>query len=101
MTMRLFHATILTIGIACAAAAEEAAQGPDAEMDFGADSGAGPAPPDRRASAGPTMTGKATTGKERLGEKWTDEQRVNNCGVPPEKRGGMPRPEDCASGGRD
>lgn len=26
------------------------------------------------------------TGKERLGVKWADPQRVNDCGVPPEKR---------------
>jgi hypothetical protein len=33
--------------------------------------------------------------KERLGDKASDEQRVDNCGVPPEKRGTKPRP-DCA-----
>jgi hypothetical protein len=32
------------------------------------------------------------TGKERLGEKWTDEQRVDNCNVPLDKRGPKPRP---------
>lgn len=36
------------------------------------------------------------TGKERLGEKWQDEQRVDNCNVPPDKRGTTPRPDDCA-----
>ena len=35
------------------------------------------------------------TGKERLGEKWSDEQRVDNCKVPPDKRGPKPRPENC------
>jgi hypothetical protein len=35
------------------------------------------------------------TAKERLGRKWTDEQRVDNCNVPPDKRGSKPRP-DCA-----
>lgn len=84
MTVRLFHATILTIGVACAASAQEAAQSPDLEAT------------DRRAQAIPT-----TTGKERLGEKWTDEQRVNNCDVPPERRGDTPRPDRCASGARD
>jgi hypothetical protein len=36
------------------------------------------------------------TGKERLGNKWSDEQRVDNCKVPPEKRGTKPRPDACA-----
>jgi len=36
------------------------------------------------------------TGKERLGTKATDEQRVDNCKVPPELRGPTPRPENCA-----
>lgn len=33
--------------------------------------------------------------KERLGAKWKDEQRVDNCDVPPEKRGSKPRPDAC------
>lgn len=37
----------------------------------------------------------AATGKERLGEKWTDEQRVDNCKVPFDKRGSKPRPDTC------
>jgi hypothetical protein len=37
------------------------------------------------------------TGKERLGEKWTDEQRIDNCRVPIDKRGTKPRPSACAS----
>ena len=36
------------------------------------------------------------TGKERLGPKWTDEQRIDNCNVPIDKRGTKPRPADCA-----
>ena len=32
--------------------------------------------------------------KERLGAKWTDEQRIDNCKVPLDKRGPVPRP-DC------
>jgi hypothetical protein len=36
----------------------------------------------------------ARTGKERLGGKASDEQRVDNCKVPPEQRGPKPRP-DC------
>lgn len=35
------------------------------------------------------------TGKERLGNKWSDEQRVDNCKVPPEKRGTKSRPDAC------
>jgi hypothetical protein len=36
------------------------------------------------------------TGKERLGEKWRDEQRIDDCKVPPDKRGSRPRPDSCA-----
>ena len=32
--------------------------------------------------------------KERLSDKASDAQRVDNCHVPPERRGGLPRP-DC------
>lgn len=35
------------------------------------------------------------TGKERLGPKWTDEQRIDNCHVPIEKRGTRRRPSAC------
>ena len=35
------------------------------------------------------------TGKERLGPKWSDEQRIDNCRVPFEKRGIKPRPDNC------
>ena len=37
------------------------------------------------------------TGKERLGPKWTDEQRIDNCKVPPDKRGYKPRPDICTN----
>lgn len=37
------------------------------------------------------------TGKERLGPKWTDEQRIDNCHVPLDKRGSKPRPDNCLS----
>jgi hypothetical protein len=42
------------------------------------------------------------TGKERLGDKASDEQRVDNCKVPLDLRGPKPRPDDCsdAAGGR-
>jgi hypothetical protein len=35
------------------------------------------------------------TGKERLGRKWMDEQRIDNCNVPIDKRGSRPRPSAC------
>jgi hypothetical protein len=38
------------------------------------------------------------TGKERLGPKWTDEQRIDNCNVPIDRRGNKPRPSACANG---
>jgi hypothetical protein len=39
---------------------------------------------------------KVRTGKERLGNKWMDEQRVDNCKVPVDKRGTKPRPDTCS-----
>jgi hypothetical protein len=54
-----------------------------------------PAPP----NAAPSAEVPATrTGKERLGRKWTDEQRIDNCNVPVDKRGTKPRPDGCAPG---
>jgi hypothetical protein len=38
---------------------------------------------------------EALTLKERLSDKASDAQRVDNCRVPPERRGTVPRP-DCA-----
>ncbi len=35
------------------------------------------------------------TGKERLGGKASDEQRIDNCKVPPALRGSKPRPDTC------
>jgi hypothetical protein len=43
----------------------------------------------------PTAAPQNLTGKERLGEKWKDEQRLDNCKVPPDKRGARPRPDSC------
>jgi hypothetical protein len=43
-----------------------------------------------RMEAAPTRTGK-----ERLGGKASDEQRVDNCKVPPDRRGATPRPHAC------
>lgn len=36
------------------------------------------------------------TGKERLSDKASDEQRVDNCNVPPDRRGTKVRPDHCA-----
>ena len=38
------------------------------------------------------------TGKERLGGKASDEQRVDNCKVPLDLRGAKPRPDQCGDG---
>ena len=38
---------------------------------------------------------RVLTGKERLGPKWTDEQRIDNCHVPVDKRGSRHRPSAC------
>jgi hypothetical protein len=35
------------------------------------------------------------TAKERLGVKASDEQRVDNCKVPRDRRGPNPRPDEC------
>jgi hypothetical protein len=51
-----------------------------------------------RGGTNPTASHVATaplTGKERLGPKWTDEQRIDNCNVPVDKRGTRPRPVLC------
>ena len=45
---------------------------------------------DGTASEKPPAT-RTLTGKERLGPKWTDEQRIDNCNVPVDKRGTKPR----------
>jgi hypothetical protein len=58
-------------------------------------------PADQPASSAATLPWNAPgvlTGKERLGRKWMDEQRIDNCKVPIDKRGEMPRPNACAHG---
>jgi hypothetical protein len=44
----------------------------------------------------PVNASPSLTGKERLGRKWMDEQRIDNCNVPVDKRGTRPRPSSCA-----
>jgi hypothetical protein len=46
-------------------------------------------------SAVPVLAQEAQTLKERLSDKASDAQRVDNCHVPPERRGPVPR-SDCA-----
>jgi hypothetical protein len=48
------------------------------------------------AGGSPEIVRPGLTGKERLGPKWTDEQRIDNCKVPVDKRGPRPRPSACA-----
>ncbi|HMF68424.1 MAG TPA: hypothetical protein VK602_12540 [Phyllobacterium sp.] len=51
--------------------------------------------PTPNAATLPLNTPAALTGKERLGKKWMDEQRIDNCNVPIDKRGTKPRPSTC------
>lgn len=50
--------------------------------------------PDQPSPNSTTLPG-TLTGKERLGRKWMDEQRIDNCNVPVDKRGSTPRPSGC------
>ena len=47
------------------------------------------------AEAAVPANGPSRTGKERMGRKWMDEQRIDNCNVPIDKRGSKPRRADC------
>jgi hypothetical protein len=69
---------LATPGLA-AGAAGQAAQAQDAPQD--------------------ARTAPVRTAKERLSGKAADEQRVDNCKVPPELRGPKPRPDDCGAPG--
>ena len=51
--------------------------------------------PTPHAAIQPSNRPAALTGKERLGGKWTDEQRIDNCKVPIDKRGSRQRPDTC------
>jgi len=53
------------------------------------------APVSGTAAPSPAGSTELLTAKERLSEKWTDEQRVDNCKVPIDKRGPKPRPDTC------
>ena len=53
------------------------------------------------AQGAPAPAGTAVkTGKERLSDKASDEQRVDNCKVPPDRRGPKPRPDSCGHDAR-
>jgi hypothetical protein len=52
--------------------------------------------PDRATPNAATSMPRSLTGKERLGRKWMDEQRIDNCNVPINKRGAKQRPSTCA-----
>jgi hypothetical protein len=49
-------------------------------------------------SSGSAVAAEVKTLKEQLSDKASDEQRVDNCGVPPERRGPVPRPGCPAEG---
>jgi hypothetical protein len=54
-----------------------------------------PDPSAPSAAAAVPANGPTRTGKERMGRKWMDEQRIDNSNVPVDKRGSKPRPVDC------
>jgi len=82
---RALPATLLSLGFAVSASAQQAQEGTKLDL-----------PPALLAPAP-----KVLTGKERLGPKWTDEQRIDNCNVPVEKRGTKPRPFACTQAATD
>ena len=51
--------------------------------------------PDQTAPNAAPVSGPSLTGKERMGRKWMDEQRIDNCNVPIDKRGSRPRSSAC------
>jgi hypothetical protein len=52
-------------------------------------------PPPVPSTPNPAIQQETLTGKERLGRKWMDEQRIDNCKVPVDKRGTRPRSSAC------
>ncbi len=89
MTLAIRHLALATAMLAAAAGGEAFGQAPAPASD-----------PQSQANA-PANQPKTSvrTGKERLGQKWTDEQRVDDCGVPAEMRGKRDRP-DCSEPAR-
>lgn len=74
----LVRAAALTLTLSLQAGLAAAGEGPREDNDA------------KALQAGPTRTGK-----ERLGGKASDEQRVDNCKVPLDRRGATPRPDTC------
>ncbi|MBN3754413.1 hypothetical protein G3N95_15795 [Paraburkholderia sp. Tr-20389] len=50
------------------------------------------------AAQGDAAASEPKTLKERLGDKASDDQRVDNCKVPVAERGSKVRPDDCSHG---
>lgn len=82
--MELFYKALITSLFAVSLASEAPAQ--DRALEQAAPN---------TAITTPGNTPMSLTGKERLGKKWMDEQRIDNCNVPLEKRGSRPRAADC------
>lgn len=55
-----------------------------------------PGQPASKAETAQPASGPLLTGKERTGRKWMDEQRIDNCNVPIDKRGSKPRSSACS-----
>ncbi len=91
--MRPWHREFLIsllVGLTPAASAQ------DRQPDRVAPDGAAALPSAVLPSAAlPSNAPASLTGKERLGRKWMDEQRIDNCNVPPDKRGTRPRRSTC------
>ena len=79
-------ALVVSMVIALSSAVPAQEQPPDTD---------GPAPASSAGTTLPSRPFRSSTGKERLGEKWKDEQRIDNCKVPLDKRGPKPRPDAC------
>ena len=97
-------AALLSIGLAVSASAQKSNQESKQESKTVSKQetkqDVAPAPVAPRAT--PTADApRVLTGKERLGPKWTDEQRIDNCKVPVEKRGTKPRPSACTQAATD
>lgn len=58
-------------------------------------------PPSNPAAEAAHVVGAGETLKERLSDKASDDQRVDNCKVPVERRGAKQRPDSCAPAARE
>ena len=63
---------------------------------FGSARGQDAAPATMQSGQQAASTMRGETLKERLGDKASDEQQVDNCKVPAERRGTKVRPDNCA-----